>query len=91
MKNGIGYFLKVILYLLVAVMGAAVFVYDAWCTIIAFVGGTIPFIGIKLGGGLFSGLLWLFILDPIVITAIYWIVLAVITPLAAIVSAFNDE
>ena len=60
--------------------------YGLWATVIAFVGGSLPIIGIRLPGGLISGLLWLFIADPILMTVGYWVGIVVILPVHALIS-----
>lgn len=91
MRKWFSIFFKAILYISVAILGGVVFIFNAWCTIIAFIGGTIPIIGLDLSGGLFSGLIWLFIVDPIVMTVIYWVGMVFFTPLSAIANALSGE
>jgi hypothetical protein len=57
---------------------------SGWCTVVAFAGGTIPIVGMKLHGGAGSGIAWLVFADPIVITVGYWLCLIVVLPLGAI-------
>ena len=61
-------------------------IYGLWATVVAFVGGTLPIIGIRLPGGLLSGLLWLFVADPILMTVGYWIGLVIVLPVQALIS-----
>ena len=67
-----------------AILGAAIVAFSLWGTVIAFIGGRLPILGSKMNGGVSSGLLWIFILDPIVFTVGYWIVLIIVLPLGAI-------
>jgi len=60
-------------------------VYGLWATVIAFVGGTLPIVGIRLPGGLVSGLLWVFVGDPVLITVGYWIGMIVGLPIHALI------
>jgi hypothetical protein len=69
---------------------AAFALYGLWATVIAFVGGTLPVIGIRLPGGLISGLLWLFVADPILMTVGYWIGLVIVLPVHALISWLRD-
>lgn len=72
----------------VATLGAiAAAVFTSWCTVIAFIGGTMPIIGYEAEGGFFSGIFWVFVVDPIVITVVYWIAMVVVLPFAALASA----
>jgi len=43
-------------------------IYGLWATVIAFIGGTLPIVGISLRDGLGTGLFWLFIVEPILMT-----------------------
>jgi len=61
-------------------------VYSIWATILAFRGGVLPIVGIRLPGGLISGLLWLFIADPILMTVGYWISMILIMPIQLLIS-----
>lgn len=56
-----------------AVSGLAVVVWATWCTVVAFVGGTLPFLGWEMEGGIGDGLLWLFLIEPIVVTVAIWV------------------
>lgn len=60
----------------------AAIVLSTWMTVIAFIGGTMPIIGLETRGGLVPGLVWLFFIDPIVITLAYWATMVVAVPLA---------
>ncbi len=51
-----------------------VLIWLIWCSIIAFVGGTMPIIGLEVEGGLCFGLVWLFLISPIVEAIAYFIV-----------------
>jgi hypothetical protein len=53
-----------------------------WCTIIAFLGGNLPFVGWHLDGGLVTGFLWLMLVDPIVMTICYWAYMLLMLPIA---------
>jgi len=70
------------------VTGAATLVLSLWCTYIAFVGGTMPLIGIETKGSVGFGLVWLFLIDPLVVTVCYWVSIllasAVLLPLLGI-------
>lgn len=61
-------------------------IFSLWCTVIAFVGGRLPIIGWELKGGLIIGLLWLFIIDPILITVCYWLSMIIAVPIAMLFS-----
>jgi hypothetical protein len=61
-------------------------IYGLWATVIAFVGGTLPIIGVALPGGIISGLLWLFIADPILMGLGYLLSLIIILPIHALIS-----
>jgi len=56
-----------------AVAGLAVVVWATWCTVLAFVGGTMPILGWQTEGGVGEGLLWLFLIEPIVVTVAIWV------------------
>jgi hypothetical protein len=68
-------------------LGLATTILLAWWTIIAFAGGTMPIIGYETEGGIGTGLLWLFIIDPIAATVLYWIGMAVAMPVLGVVWA----
>lgn len=65
------------------VLGVATGVWSTWCTVIAFVGGTMPLIGLETSGGFGLGVLWILIFDPLAITVAYWISMAVLIPIFA--------
>jgi hypothetical protein len=64
--------------------GAAIGIFGLWCTVIAFIGGTLPLLDVHLNGGLLPGLIFLFIGEPLVTTLAYWAVMIVLLPLAAL-------
>ncbi len=72
------------------VVAGAFAIYGLWATVIAFIGGTLPIIGITLRGGLFTGLLWLFIFDPILMTVGYWIGMIIVLPIHALISWLGE-
>jgi hypothetical protein len=47
-------------------------VWATWCTWIAFVGGTLPLLGWHMDGNLLVGLLFIFFVEPLLLTAGYW-------------------
>ena len=65
-------------------MGVAIELYGLWCTAIAFMGGTLPLLGVHLTGGLATGLAFLFMGEPIVITLAYWATMLVLLPLTVL-------
>ena len=65
----------------IAIVGAITSsVFGLWCVGIAFVGGTLPLIGWDLEGGLFTGLLFLFFVEPILVTIGYWLAMVIALP-----------
>jgi len=72
------------------VVAGAFILYGLWATVIAFVGGRLPIIGIELPGGLISGLLWLFIADPILMSLGAWISMIVVVPVHALITWLRD-
>ena len=74
-----------------AFAGLATAVWATWCTVIAFIGGTMPVLGWKVSGGLGEGLVWLFLVEPILVTVVTWIVAAVVAVLATATSAFRHR
>jgi hypothetical protein len=44
-------------------------VVSTWCTVVAFVGGTMPIVGWHTEGSVGLGLLWVLVVDPIVMIA----------------------
>lgn len=71
--------------MVVAVLtGLASAALSLWMTVIAFVGGTMPIIGLETEGGLVFGLFWLMIIEPIVLTVCYWISMLVAVPVGLI-------
>lgn len=61
-------------------------VFGLWCVGIAFVGGTLPLIGWDLEGGLFTGLLFLFFVEPILVTIGYWLAMVIALPLQMVLN-----
>ena len=68
---------------LATLTAVATVVFSLWCTVIAFVGGTMPVFHLQTQGSFGFGLLWLCILDPILVTVCYWITLLVLSPFIA--------
>lgn len=71
---------------LAPVIAAAAGIWGLWCTIVGFVGGTMPIIGFETEGSLFLGLFMLFIGESILMTVAYWVAMLVLMPLAMIFS-----
>jgi hypothetical protein len=65
--------------------------YMVWATIIAFIGGRIPIFGFEMRGGIISGLIWVFILDPIIMTIMYWISMIIVLPIGLLVSWLSKK
>lgn len=67
------------LVFLAQALGAASSLWGLWCVVIAFVGGTLPIPGldIEVDGGIFTGLLFLFIGVPMLMTVAYWVSMVV--------------
>ena len=65
-------------------LAASFWLWSTWCTVVAFTGGRLPIVGWHLAGGLDTGLLWVFVLDPILMTLGYWIAALVVMPLSLI-------
>lgn len=60
-------------------------IWTGWITLTAFVGGQAPFFFISFdGSSLVRGLFWLFIVDPLVLTAAYWIFMLIMLPIAGL-------
>jgi hypothetical protein len=59
-------------------------VWATWCNVIAFIGGKLPLLPWELDGSVGLGLLWLFVVDPLVITVAWWGSLLVLAPLTAV-------
>lgn len=70
------------LKLVAGILGLASAALLTWWTIIAFIGGHLWPTAIEVDGSLGFGLLWLFIIDPLAVTVLYWISAAVMLPLA---------
>jgi len=75
-----------IVKILVAITAIATGIFSLWCTVIAFTGGRLPLLGWHIDGGVGMGLLWLFLIDPIVITVGYWVSMLVVMPIALLFS-----
>jgi hypothetical protein len=69
------------LAVIVLCVGAAI-VLSTWMTIIAFIGGTMPIIGWETDGGITTGLVWLFVVDPLIVTVCAWVTMLVTAPIA---------
>ena len=70
--------------LFIGVMAVAASLYGLYCTWIAFFGGTIQPLGWELEGSVSTGLLWFFILTPLIATVVYWMTMLIAMPLAAV-------
>lgn len=64
--------------------GTAAALWGLWCTVIGFIGGTMPLVGLHVDGGLGTGLLMLIVGEPILMTVAYWASMIVLLPLAAL-------
>ena len=71
---------------LVGLSAVAAGVWGLWCTIVAFVGGTMPIIGYETEGSLGLGLFMLFVGEPLLLTVAYWVSMLVFLPLAMVFS-----
>jgi len=55
--------------------------YSTYATILAFIGGTLWPVGLEISGGFLTGLVFIFIIDPIIIT-VFWVgTMIFITPI----------
>lgn len=66
---------------LAAVLGLAAAVLLTWWTIVAFMGGQLWPLGIEVDGGIGFGLVWLFLIDPLAMTVLYWVSMLLMAPL----------
>ena len=66
-------------------------VWGMWCTIIGFVGGTMPIIGYETEGSLGLGLFMFFIGEPLLLTVAYWATMLVFMPVAMIFSRTGER
>jgi hypothetical protein len=80
-------FSKCLIYVFIGIAS----IISIWFTIVAFIGGTLPLFGITLRGGIISGLFWMFVIDPIVLTIIYWISMVVVLPIQLIISWLGEN
>lgn len=71
---------------LAAIPATATVIFSLWCTIIAFTGGTLPLVGWNIDGGVGTGLLWIFIIDPIVVTVGCWVSTLIALPIELLLS-----
>jgi len=71
---------------------AAVFgLWMVWITWTAFAGGQAPLFPIEFdGASIGRGLLWLFIIDPIVATVAYWIFMLVMIPVIGLATGIGS-
>jgi hypothetical protein len=73
------------------VYAVAVVILTSWWTVLAFIGGTAPVLGWELEGGLGPGLVWLFVVDPVLLTVAYWIGLVIVLPFSAADAALSTR
>lgn len=77
-----------LLGVLASIFGLAAAIWSSWCTVIAFIGGTMPIVGIRVdSGSITGGLLMLFVGEPILITVAYWVGMLIFLPLIALTAA----
>lgn len=72
-------------------LGLILAVWVGWITVTAFIGGQAPFFIEFDGFSLIRGLFWLVVIDPIIATVAYWIVMVVVVPLGGMASALGDR
>ncbi|MDX2819242.1 hypothetical protein PV410_43145 [Streptomyces sp. PA03-5A] len=77
--------------LLTVLAATATGIWGLWCTVIAFIGGTMPILGIQTEGSIIGGVLMLFFGEPIVITLGYWASMIVLLPLVLITARKSDR
>lgn len=62
-------------------------IWVGWITVTAFIGGQAPYFFLEFKGfNLARGLLWLFIIDPIVLTVAYWAFMLIMLPVVGTIS-----
>ena len=72
-------------------VGVAALVYSTYATIVAFTGGTLWPIGLEMAGGVGSGLFFIVVIDPILMTVFYWIGLIMLSPIVMAMMARNKR
>ena len=55
-----------------------------YCTLLAFIGGTVWPFGWELGGSFVAGVIWVFLISPLIMTLFYWLTMLFVMPLLAI-------
>ena len=65
-------------------MGIASGLYGLYCSVVAFVGGTIWPFGWELEGSFVAGVIWVFLIAPLIMTLFYWLTMLFVMPLLAI-------
>jgi len=76
-----------VVHVLAILLAVAAGIWATWCTVIAFIGGTMPLIGVETEGGLGFGLVFLIFLEPIAITIAYWFSILLLMPLQLLLGA----
>jgi len=56
-------------------------IYSAYATILAFIGGTLWPLGLEISGGPETGLLFIFVISPIILGVFFLITMIVVTPI----------
>lgn len=65
--------------------------YSTYATILAFIGGTLWPIGYEISGGLGTGLLFIFIIDPILILVFYWASMILLFPIFLVLTLIEKR
>jgi len=82
---------NVVVYVVVLIVGLFAAGFALWCNIIAFTGGVLPILGLELKGGVVTGLLWLFLANPIIMFLGSALGKMILMPLAMATSVVRDD
>ena len=66
------------------IIGAGISIYSLWCTYVAFAGGRLPIVGWHLDGGVGTGITWVLLADPVLLSVGYLFGALIALPLGAI-------
>lgn len=70
--------------LLTTACGTAAAIWGLWCTVIAFIGGTMPLIGLEVEGSFLGGIAMLLIGEPILFTLARFATMILLLPIIAL-------
>jgi hypothetical protein len=82
---------NIFLFILKKIMSFVIFLvtipfllFSLYCTLLAFIGGTIPIINLRLSGDLLTGIIFILFVDPIIVGLSYPVAIVISLPICGL-------